>query len=35
MDNIADGQQIFYGTCIANDDPMMLGRVRVEPVFQN
>ena len=35
MDNIAEGQQIFYGTCIASDDPMMLGRIRVEPVFQN
>lgn len=35
MDNLLDGQQIFYGTCIASDDPMMLGRIRVEPVFQN
>ena len=28
------GQQIFYGTCIANDDPLMLGRIRVEPIIQ-
>jgi len=36
MDNeFQQGQQIFYGTCIANDDPLMLGRIRVEPVIQN
>jgi hypothetical protein len=35
MSNFTDGQQIFYGTCIDNDDPLMLGRIRVEPIIQN
>jgi hypothetical protein len=35
MDNYKDGQLIFFGKCIDADDPLMLGRVRVEPIEQN
>jgi uncharacterized protein Veg len=31
MSDLIDGQQIFFGKCISNDDPLMLGRIRVEP----
>lgn len=31
MNNYIDGQQIFFGTCLSSDDPLMLGRIRVEP----
>ena len=30
MSNYVDGQQIFFGTCISSDDPLMLGRIRVD-----
>ena len=31
MSDLIDGQQIYFGTCISSDDPLMLGRIRVEP----
>lgn len=31
MSNYIDGQQIFFGTCLSSDDPLMLGRIRVQP----
>lgn len=34
-ENYIDGQQIFFGTCIDSDDPLMLGRVRVEAETMN
>lgn len=34
-DNFQSGQQIYFGVCIDNMDPLMLGRVRVEPIIQN
>jgi len=35
MDNYQDGQLIFFGTCVDAEDPLMLGRIRVEPINQN
>ena len=34
-DNYQDGQLIFFGTCINVKDPLMLGRIRVQPINQN
>lgn len=34
-DDFQSGQQIYFGVCIDNDDPSMLGRVRVQPIIQN
>ena len=35
MADYIDGQQIFFGKCVDSDDPLMLGRVRVEPESMN
>jgi hypothetical protein len=35
QDNFQAGQQIFFGVCIDSSDPLMLGRIRVEPIIQN
>lgn len=35
MADYADGQMIFFGTCINSEDPLMLGRVRVHPINKN